>query len=75
MIWPATIFYSNIERLEAAVKAGEKNIGKADNAMFYKNEVIGAMNALRADGDALEEICDSAVWPYPSYGEMLFSIK
>ena len=68
-------FYSNIERLEAAVKAGEKNIGKADNAMFYKNEVIGAMNALRADGDALEEICDSAVWPYPSYGEMLFSIK
>ncbi len=68
-------FYSNIERLEAAVRAGEKNIGKADNAMFYKNEVIGAMNALRADGDALEELCDSAVWPYPSYGEMLFSIK
>ena len=68
-------FYSNIERLEAAVKTGEKNIGKEGNAMFYKNEVIGAMNALRADGDALEELCDSAVWPYPSYGDMLFSIK
>ena len=68
-------FYSNIERLEAAVKTGEKNIGKEGNAMFYKNEIIGAMNALRADGDALEELCDSAVWPYPSYGDMLFSIK
>ena len=68
-------FYSNIESLEAAVKTGEKNIGKEGNAMFYKNEVIGAMNALRADGDALEELCDSAVWPYPSYGDMLFSIK
>lgn len=68
-------FYSNIERLEAAVKTGEKNIGKEGNAMFYKNEVIGAMNTLRADGDALEELCDSAVWPYPSYGDMLFSIK
>lgn len=68
-------FYSNIERLEEAVKQGESSIGKADSAMFYKNEVIGAMNALRADGDALEELCDADCWPYPSYGEMLFSIK
>ncbi|MBQ3527979.1 MAG: glutamine synthetase III [Clostridia bacterium] len=68
-------FYSNIERLEDAVKQGEKNIGKEDNAMFYKNEVIGAMNALRADGDALEELCGADSWPYPSYGDMLFSIK
>ena len=68
-------FYANIERLEKVTKEGEKNIGKADNAMFYKNEVISAMNALRSDGDALEELCDSANWPYPSYGDMLFSIK
>jgi len=68
-------FYSNIERLEDAVKQGEKNIGKEGNAMFYKNEVIGAMNALRADGDALEELCGANGWPYPSYGDMLFSIK
>ena len=68
-------FYKNIERLEKVTKEGEKNIGKEDNAMFYKNEVIEAMNALRADGDALEELCDSSCWPYPSYGDMLFSIK
>ncbi|MBR6675947.1 MAG: glutamine synthetase III [Clostridia bacterium] len=68
-------FYSNIERLEEAVKKGEGSIGKADSAMFYKNEVISAMNALRADGDALEELCDGSVWPFPSYGDMLFSIK
>ena len=68
-------FYGNIERLEEAVKTGEKNIGKEDNALFYKNEVIGAMNALRSDGDALEELCDASCWPYPSYGDMLFSIK
>ncbi len=68
-------FYANIERLETVTKTGEKNIGKEGNAVFYKEKVISAMNALRADGDALEEICDSACWPFPSYGEMLFSIK
>jgi len=68
-------FYANIERLEKAVKTGEKSIGKENGAMFYKNEVISAMNALRADGDALEELCDASCWPYPSYGDMLFSIK
>jgi len=68
-------FYGNIERLEAACAEGEKNIGNPDNASFYKNEVISAMEALRADGDALEELCDASLWPFPSYGEMLFSIK
>ena len=33
------------------------------------------MNALRESADRLEEITSSAYWPYPSYGDMLFSIK
>ena len=44
-------------------------------AQYYKDTVISAMDALRADGDALEEITSSDFWPYPSYGDMLFSIK
>ena len=67
--------YANIERLESALKSAEGRERDGDLAMFYKDEVIGAMNALRADADALEELCDADCWPFPSYGDMLFSIK
>jgi len=33
------------------------------------------MDDLRADADALEQITAADFWPYPSYGDMLFSIK
>ena len=46
-----------------------------ERAMRYKDDVIGAMNALRAACDACEAATPKADWPYPSYTDILFSVK
>ncbi len=44
-------------------------------AHYYKYTVFATMDALRAAVDELETITSSEYWPYPSYTDMLFSIK
>ena len=69
-------FYEQTEKLEIALNGAEDvNLGTTALAMYYKDKVITAMSALRKTGDTLEEITASDFWPYPSYGDMLFSIK
>ena len=41
-------------------------------AVAYRDEVIPAMNALRVVVDKLENEIDGALWPLPTYAEMLF---
>lgn len=45
-----------------------------EQAFFYMNEVIPAMDALRAPADELEMIVDKEVWPIPTYGELMFEV-
>ncbi|MCD8054779.1 MAG: glutamine synthetase III [Lachnospiraceae bacterium] len=55
-------------------KAGEEeDVEKA--ARMYHDEVMPAMDALRAPIDTLEFIVDKSMWPYPSYGDMIFQVK
>ena len=44
-------------------------------AQFSKNKIIASMSKLRALVDEIETKTDSAYWPYPTYGEILFSVK
>ncbi len=44
-------------------------------ANYYRDEVIPAMNALRAAADGLEVLVAKDLWPFPSYGDMLFSVR
>ncbi len=70
------LFYEQIKTLEHAVSGAERiNAGNTALAMYYKDKVVTAMAELRKTGDALEELTSSDFWPYPSYGDMLFSIK
>ena len=59
---------------DALAKAGGLE-DVTEEAMYYKDSVIPAMAALRADADALETITAKKYWPYPSYGDLLFSVK
>lgn len=47
--------------------------GKAQADMFH-NEVIPAMNELRAAVDAAEKITSKEYWPVPSYGDLIFRV-
>jgi len=33
------------------------------------------MNELRVTVDTMETMTDAGSWPYPTYGEMLFSVR
>ena len=46
----------------------------AKQAHYFHETVCPAMDVLRAPVDHLEMICDSAVWPMPTYGELLFNV-
>lgn len=54
-------------------EAGRKEEGQ-EQAIYFKDVVIGAMNELRTPIDTLEMIVDKAFWPVPSYGDMLFEV-
>ena len=44
-------------------------------AVFHKDEIITDMNNLRARCDELEEITDEKMWPFPTYSDLLNSVK
>ena len=43
-------------------------------ALCCWQEMLPKMSALRRAADAMETITDKTCWPYPSYGEILFSV-
>ena len=53
----------------ASLKASGKDI-----AMYYRDTVTEAMNNLRHPVDELETMVDRAVWPIPTYADLLFEV-
>lgn len=54
-------------------KGGKMEEGR-EQAVFYRDEVKAAMDALRAPVDKLEMIVDKDMWPMPSYGDLIFEV-
>jgi len=50
----------------------ERNI--ADQARFYREKVFAAMVELRIDVDGLETLVARKHWPFPTYGQILYSV-
>ena len=44
-------------------------------AEYYRDYVLSAMNKLRVVGDKIETDMSTEHWPYPSYGDMLYSVQ
>ena len=42
--------------------------------LLYTSHVFTAMQELRAVADELEGLTAKRYWPYPTYGDMLFSV-
>ncbi len=61
--------------LEAAMDGLEDESDSLAAARYYRDRVFPAMQSLRAVVDEMELRCGSKYWPYPSYGEILFSVK
>lgn len=63
---------NELEKLSTEVKAIEESDAAA---MFYKNRIIPVMEHLRFAVDCAEALCPTDKWCYPSYGELLFSVR
>ena len=60
--------------LEAVeLKASKMPRGK-EQAFFYHEEVVAAMNALRKPADELEKMVDKTYWPFPTYADLIFEV-
>ena len=44
-------------------------------AKYYREVIFEDMNDLRATVDELETLVPSDIWPYPTYGDLLYSVK
>ena len=58
-------------------KEADGNVQKKDarkQAFFYRDEIVPAMEALRAPVDALEMKVDRSFWPMPGYADLLFEV-
>ena len=63
-----------LTKLEQITEEGS-TIGEGrEQAVFYRDHVMAAMEALRAPVDKLEMIVDKDMWPMPSYGDLIFEV-
>ncbi len=62
------------EKLISVTKETELISDMAAAARAYTDRVRPAMEALRAPIDALEKLVDKKLWPFPSYGDLLFEV-
>ncbi len=43
-----------------------------DAANYFSGTIVPAMDAVRAEADALELLTDKSYWPFPTYSDLLF---
>ena len=67
--------YKAVGVLEAKVEQAKALEDAEKLAFFYHDEVLVAMDELRSYADELETITPKDLWPFPSYGDILFSVK
>ena len=60
--------------LKMAVAASEKINDVYEMAVFYHDKVLKLMEDIRKYADSAECVVPASIWPYPSYGELLFNI-
>ena len=78
-----------IDRLSELMSMAVKTVARLDGAImesagitscealseFCRDSIFAAMNDLRIYVDEMETMTSAAYWPYPSYGEILFSVR
>ena len=63
-----------IDVLQDAVNAANALDNESAKAVAFHDNVLPAMDALRAAADDAETICGEDYWPLPSYSKMLFYV-
>lgn len=66
--------YKKMETLEASVVDEKAFADILEEAKYYRNTVFAGMESTRETADAIESLVGEKYWPYPTYGDLLFSV-
>ncbi len=67
--------YQKVEKLDTDLTHTKYIENITETADYYKDTILTDMAAIRNSSDMMETIASSSNWPYPSYGDILFSVK
>ena len=65
--------YHAVEELRVAVARPREQTHMAQ-AMYQRDVIIPAMNAVRSAADKLETLISKEYWPFPTYSDLLFNV-
>ncbi|MCR5636308.1 MAG: glutamine synthetase III [Clostridiales bacterium] len=71
----STTAYKDCAKLNEFLKNMNNNENKLNLAIYCKDNLLPLMEKIRKSCDSLEEITSSKYWPYPTYGDLLFSVN
>lgn len=71
----ATEIMKQTDHLENTIEELDRSTDIVALAHDYRARVFTAMESLRASVDEAETLTDTAHWPYPTYGDLMFSVK
>ena len=64
-----------LEKLEADIEKAKELTDTYELAKFHHDVIFNDMNEVREVVDELETVVPSEICPYPTYGEILYSVK
>ena len=67
--------FAAADELEEAVSRLDETTCVAERSEKIRDEVLPAMDALRAPADEAETLTAKTYWPFPTYGDLLFGVR
>ena len=65
--------YHGYTALDEAIAHRDELTSNQEIANYNRDVILPAMAVLREGADALERICAKSYWPFPTYGDLLYS--
>ncbi len=67
--------FGELEALDYKIKRAHEITDVLEAARFYHDEVLMSMSTIRGLADEMEVYTAKEYWPFPTYGDLLFSIQ
>ena len=67
-------FLKAVDALDLALLGAKQYPEIGECAKYYRESVFTAMQELRGISDTMETFVSKKIWPWPTYGDLLFSV-
>ena len=67
--------YEGVKVLESDLAKVTEECDPAKKAVFFHDSVLADMEKIRTAADSLELITPKDIWPFPTYGDLLYGVR